>query len=167
MAHAIIVRAAALIAILFALESLALEDNGNSRLDSNRQFKAPQWGSGPKGGGGKGEAQHDIAPTIHSRRAEGETPSIWFQKPAAGSDILSAPFLVKMGTSGFRVPEDGEVRLTMVYEGRGQQVRVLQSLEFMCWNVVQAPLTIEAQLVSTKDEKIGEAATCEHHPRVN
>ena len=66
--------------------------------------------------------------------------------------MSATPFRVVMRTTGgFRVPEDGEVQLTMTYEGRGREVRVLQSLEFFCWNVLEAPLEISAVLVSTKD----------------
>eukprot|EP00802_Teleaulax_amphioxeia_P006405 Tamp_06409.p1 GENE.Tamp_06409~~Tamp_06409.p1 ORF type:complete len:492 (+),score=79.04 Tamp_06409:1203-2678(+) len=62
-------------------------------------------------------------------------------------------------TGGFRVPDDGEIRLTMTYPGRGQDVRVLQSTEFRSWNVVGGDFTISAMLVSTKDEPLSEATT--------
>ena len=158
---------------LLALGFVAMaggDDGAGARSAGKQRHRVPEWGerqrvgSGavPQQGVGADSNKDDGACRNGSGESQpqtvGDTPSIWFVEPAAGSEILSAPFLVKMGTSGFRVPEDGEVRLTMVYEGMGAQVRVLQSLEFMCWNVAKAALHIEAQLVSTKDELVGEAA---------
>lgn len=48
-------------------------------------------------------------------------------EPADGGTVSATPFRVVMRTTGgFRVPEDGEVQMTMTYEGRGREVRVLQ-----------------------------------------
>ena len=83
-----------------------------------------------------------------------------FVEPLDGDTVSSTPFRVAMRTTGgFRVPDDGEIRLTMTYPGRGQDVRVLQSTEFRSWNVVGGDFTISAMLVSTKDEPLSEATT--------
>lgn len=145
----------ALLACLLALSSVAMT-GGDHTVGGGRQ--AGGSGAAEQRFGGDDAGSDDTGGEDTVTHHVGDAPSIWFVEPAAGSEILSAPFLVKMGTSGFRVPEDGEVRLTMVYEGMGEQVRVLQGLEFMCWNIAQASLQIEAQLISTKDELVGEAA---------
>jgi hypothetical protein len=142
------------------------DDGAGGRSTEKQQHRIPGWGGRQRVGSeqGVGADSNKDEDAGHYGRGKsqpqtvGDTPSIWFVEPAAGSKILSAPFLVKMGASGFRVPEDGEVRITMVYEGMGTQVRVLQGLEFMCWNVAKAALHIEAQLISTKDDPVGEAA---------
>ena len=80
--------------------------------------------------------------------------------PRDGDVVRSTPFRVAMRTTGgFNVPEHGEIRLTMTYPGRGQDVRVLQSTEFRSWNVVGGEFTITAMLVSTKDEPMSAPAT--------
>jgi hypothetical protein len=79
--------------------------------------------------------------------------SIEIVEPQEGETVSATPFRVLIQTTGgFRVPEDGEIQLTMTYEGRGREVRVIQSLEFFCWNVLEAPLEISATLITTKNE---------------
>ena len=83
-----------------------------------------------------------------------------FVEPLDGDTVSSTPFRVALRTTGgFRVPDDGEIRLTMTYPGRGQDVRVLQSTEFQSWNIVGGDFTISAMLVSTKDEPLSDATT--------
>jgi len=83
-----------------------------------------------------------------------------FIEPRDGDIVSSTPFRVAMRTTGgFLVPEDGEIRLTMIYPGRGQDVRVLQSTEFQSWNIVGGDFSITAMLVSTKDEPMSSPTT--------
>ena len=55
----------------------------------------------------------------------------------------------------FTVPDDGEIQISMTYMGRGTQVRVLQGLEFMCWNVGEGKVEISARLITTREVPVG------------
>jgi hypothetical protein len=89
-----------------------------------------------------------------------EGPSVEFLTPLQGEEVLFTPFRVEVRINGdFRVPEDGELQIAMTYEGRGTQVRVLQSLYFMCWNVGDSEVEIRAQLVTTRDVPVGPPTT--------
>jgi hypothetical protein len=89
-----------------------------------------------------------------------EGPSVEFLTPLQGDEVLFTPFRVEVRINGdFRVPEDGELQIAMTYEGRGTQVRVLQSLFFMCWNVGDSEVEIRAQLVTTRDVPVGPPTT--------
>ena len=79
-----------------------------------------------------------------------------FVTPTDGEEIRFTPFRVEVAINGtFRVPQDGEIQISMTYRGRGTQIRVLQDLYFMCWNVGDSELEIKAQLVTTRDIPIG------------
>ena len=167
------------IASIIALGSLAAgqpANGGGAGRVGEKSFKVPQWGEKKQGNSKEAGSRRYDARSALGRDSEGVSkdqskslslptlegggqPSIRFLNPHEGSEVNVAPFLLKMETDSFRVPEDGEIRVTMKYQGRGSQVRVLQSLEFMCWNVLNAPLQVEAQLISTKDDNIGAPAT--------
>jgi hypothetical protein len=86
-----------------------------------------------------------------------EEPSLEFLTPLHGDEVLFTPFRVEVRINGdFQVPEDGELQIAMTYLGRGTQVRVLQSLYFMCWNVGDSEVEIRAQLVTTRDVPVGQ-----------
>jgi hypothetical protein len=74
--------------------------------------------------------------------ARGYAYAVEFIEPREGDVISSTPFRVTMQTTGFSVPSDGEILLTMTYPGRGQDIRVLQSTEFRSWNIVGGDFTI-------------------------
>ena len=86
--------------------------------------------------------------------------TVEFVSPLNGDEILYTPYRVEVKVIGnFQVPADGELQIAMTYEGRGTQVRVLQGLYFMCWNVGDSELEIRAQLVSTRDVPVGSPAS--------
>jgi hypothetical protein len=88
-----------------------------------------------------------------------ESSIVSFVTPMNGDVIRFTPFLVEIAIDGiFKVPEDGELQISMTYDGRGTQVRVLQSLSFMCWNVGDSEIEIKAQLITTRDVPVGTPA---------
>ena len=111
-------------------------------------------GAGEDGGEGGGGREQEAGGVVAG------SYGVEFIEPRDGDVVRSTPFRVAMRTTGgFSVPEHGEIRLTMTYPGRGQDVRVLQSTEFRSWNVVGGDFTITAMLVSTKDEPMSAPTT--------
>lgn len=123
------------------------EDGG--KADSNRENGSA--GDGNEDGAQDGSQEGKKTATDYG---------LEFIEPLDGDTLSSTPFRVAMRTTGgFSVPEDGEIRLTMTYPGRGQDVRVLQSTEFRSWNIVGGDFSITAMLVSTKDEPLSNPTT--------
>eukprot|EP00960_Hanusia_phi_P037134 752753-Hanusia_phi.AAC.1 len=104
----------------------------------------------------KTEHEAELASNAGEQDSEGDAGfAVRIVAPREGEVIRHTPFKVVLETTGkFRVPQDGEIMLTMSYPGRGSDVRVLQSNVFNSWNLHQGEFTISATLVSTKDDPL-------------